>query len=615
MDVYRQASEIIGIVREGNGTAKALCLRKDMQKKKQTYAVVCETLRHYELLEDVLEVAEFFKYYPNANRNFAMCMAYDVVLGKGVNTHNDTTARAVTQSASYLREAYWQVHKHHIIPARTHEKWGDEGAAAAAEAAAGSGGGGGDAALVPSSALRAPRYARVNTLKISVDELVTRLRRSAEARKRARDADSDDDDDGGARATAPRGCALQQQESGKRATRRASSRPHGPLPDFTVDPVVPHLLVFPPGTDLHAHPAVRSGQLILQDRASCLPAAVLLDAVPVEVDLGDGVTSSTSGSSKSKSKPGKATSATPATAAAGEAGQGHSDACATTRKPLEYVVDACAAPGNKTTQLAAIGAPHVKIMATERDERRAELLSKRVASLGAADYVNVVNMDFFQLSSDDRAATEAILLDPSCSASGVVTRVDVALQHHQQHQKHQKHAQQKEEEEQPALRGKGVAGPSKRNGGRHVAEAGDEYEDDTAPAPTQEGEDGVASGAINADTQGNNFAMKEDRVERLARLQRKLLAHSLLSFDNCRTVVYSTCSVHEAENENVVREVLDDERVQSRGWRLSNIMPTTWATRGMEKAGEAHPLRYTIRCDPAVDATNGFYVARFDRAR
>jgi 25S rRNA (cytosine2278-C5)-methyltransferase len=102
-------------------------------------------------------------------------------------------------------------------------------------------------------------------------------------------------------------------------------------------------------------------------------------------------------------------------------------------------------------------------------------------------------------------------------------------------------------------------------------------------------------------------------VEKLARLQRKLLAHSLLSFDNCRTVVYSTCSVHEEEDEEVVRQVLDDERVRARGWQLSNIMPKLWKTRGIEKKDDTHPLRFTIRCDPGTDATNGFYVARFDR--
>ena len=47
-----------------------------------------------------------------------------------------------------------------------------------------------------------------------------------------------------------------------------------------------------------------------------------------------------------------------------------------------------------------------------------------MTSLGAGDYVNAVNNDFFDLSSDLRDAAEAILLDPSCSASGVISRVD-----------------------------------------------------------------------------------------------------------------------------------------------------------------------------------------------
>ena len=45
MDVYRQAADVVQKVREGNGTCKALCLEKQMQKKRQTYAVACETLR------------------------------------------------------------------------------------------------------------------------------------------------------------------------------------------------------------------------------------------------------------------------------------------------------------------------------------------------------------------------------------------------------------------------------------------------------------------------------------------------------------------------------------------------------------------------------------------
>ena len=41
------------------------------------------------------------------------------------------------------------------------------------------------------------------------------------------------------------------------------------------DPLLPSLLVLPPGTNLHGHPLVERGELILQDRASCLPAWAL----------------------------------------------------------------------------------------------------------------------------------------------------------------------------------------------------------------------------------------------------------------------------------------------------------------------------------------------------
>ncbi|RHW68274.1 NOL1/NOP2/sun family [Trypanosoma brucei equiperdum] len=553
MDVYRQASEIVRAVREGTGTAKALCLRKEMQKKRQTYAVVCETLRHYDLLQDVLEQAEFFQYYPRANRDFAICMAYDAVLGKGVNTNRDTTAQAIQKSVSYLQEAYERVKKHHVIPPRAGELLTDEEAGPCARTGDHNNDGGrvkhngvdggslgkhfvsdGEGAGDNTQGLGCliPRYARVNTLKIDVDSLVERLRRASAKRERNNTEN----------------CKGNDHSRRDHRHRAAGIRV---LPPFTLDPVVPSLLVFPPGTDLHAHPAVRSGQLVLQDRASCLPVCVLLNAVEVITSF------SASGEGEGDSKP---------------------------AEPLEYVVDACAAPGNKTTQLAALGAPHVKIMAIERDDKRAELLRHRVQSLGAADYTNVVNMDFLKMAQDDREVTEGILLDPSCSASGVLTRVDVALLRKQC----------------VAVDGSGIY-------------TNDVVRQETAEEGVSETAVGGEVGTITAEAQGVGFASNMERVMGLARLQRKLLAHSLLSFDNCRTVVYSTCSVHEAENEEVVRQVLQDERVQARGWALSNIMPTTWRTRGWRNDSDTFPLEYTIRCDPEVDATNGFFVARFDR--
>ncbi|CCW68654.1 unnamed protein product [Phytomonas sp. Hart1] len=551
MDVYRQAVEIISIVRNGNGTAKALCLCKEIQKKRQTYAVVCETLRHYELLEDVLAVSEFFKYYPNANRELALCMAYDTVLGKGVNTKRDSTATAIQSSASYLREAYWQVHKHHHIPPRAGTIPDEEDEGKDANRRPGShklGTGEAGRAQTHSApgtsqgVMRVPRYARINTLKIEAETLITRLRHSMSSGmgeeggivgvKRSREAED----------------AVAESQPARR--RRAGAPRRLVLPDFAVDPIIPSLLVFPPGTDLHAHPAVRSGQLVLQDRASCLPACVLLDAVPVVRPF-----------EKTLGKPAEEEKA-----------------------PLEYVIDACAAPGNKTSHLAALGAPNIKIMAVECDERRATVLQRRMQTLSAVDYVNVVNMDFLNLSSDDREATEGILLDPSCSASGVTTRVDVALMHHRRHHPRE----ERTKDDTPRLEGDAS----------HNSLTNGPYE---------------SAGTINPEEQSNTFSSDSERVRKLASLQRKLLAHSLLSFNHCRTVVYSTCSVHEEENEGVVRQILSDSRVQERGWQLSNIMPNTWKTRGIRRPDDSFPIDFTIRCNPVVDATNGFFVARFDR--
>jgi putative methyltransferase len=75
------------------------------------------------------------------------------------------------------------------------------------------------------------------------------------------------------------------------------------------DPHVSDLLVFKPGTDLHDHPMVRDGEIVLQGKASCLPAAALEPRVGWEV------------------------------------------------------IDCCAAPGNKTTHLAALVGKSGKVRA------------------------------------------------------------------------------------------------------------------------------------------------------------------------------------------------------------------------------------------------------------
>ncbi|EAQ91050.1 hypothetical protein CHGG_02985 [Chaetomium globosum CBS 148.51] len=142
-----------------------------------------------------------------------------------------------------------------------------------------------------------------------------------------------------------------------------------------LDSHVPNLIAAPPGIDFTKTPAYQSGAIILQDKASCFPA-YLLDPRPEDGDI----------------------------------------------------VDACSAPGNKTTHLAAIlhergglAAGQQRILAFEKDKNRAKTLAKMVRAAGS-DKVTVIHpgADFLKTDPDapEFRAVGALLLDPSCSGSG-----------------------------------------------------------------------------------------------------------------------------------------------------------------------------------------------------
>jgi 25S rRNA (cytosine2278-C5)-methyltransferase len=136
------------------------------------------------------------------------------------------------------------------------------------------------------------------------------------------------------------------------------------------DEHVPNVYKFPPNTDLHDHILVRDGCLILQDKSSCFPAYVLTDTL----DVRDGT-----------------------------------------------VIDACAAPGNKTSHLASILSGRLgdgEIVAFDKDPKRLELLTRRMKEAGASSVVRTKLQDFLQteLNNDN---VRAVLLDPSCSGSGM----------------------------------------------------------------------------------------------------------------------------------------------------------------------------------------------------
>ncbi|XP_057432245.1 25S rRNA (cytosine-C(5))-methyltransferase NSUN5 [Lotus japonicus] len=248
------------------------------------------------------------------------------------------------------------------------------------------------------------------------------------------------------------------------------------------DDLLPDLLILPPGTDLHDHPLVKNGSVFLQGKASSMVAPAL------------------------------------------------------SPEPGWEVLDACAAPGNKTVHLAALMKRKGRIIACELHKERIMRLKDTIKLSGASN-IQVLNEDFLKINPTDPpySKVKAILLDPSCSGSGTASsRLDHLL-------------------------------PSK--------------------------------------AAGQDVDM--ERLNKLAAFQRKALQHALL-FPAVERIVYSTCSINQIENEDVITSVLPI--AESNGFELVKPFPE-WQCRGLPVFEGSEHL---IRTDPAKHG-EGFFIALFSR--
>ncbi|XP_078082143.1 28S rRNA (cytosine-C(5))-methyltransferase [Mustelus asterias] len=291
-----------------------------------------------------------------------------------------------------------------------------------------------------------PRYVRVNLLKNNVGDVIDYFKRE--------------------------GYTYLGQATGVAELRRLGRK------QFTGDLHLPELLVFHPKTDLHEHFLYTAGHIILQDKASCLPAYLL---------------NPPAGS---------------------------------------HVIDACAAPGNKSSHLAAILCNKGKLFAFDLDTKRLSTMGTLLLRAGVTCH-ELANQDFLLVDPTNPKYQDVkyILLDPSCSGSGIVNRLN-------------------------------------------------QLTDDEASSSTE-------------------------RLQALANFQCKALNHAL-SFPSVERVIYSTCSIHREENEDVVEEILQQHGNRV---RLVNLMPS-WPYRGLATFLEGP---WCIRAAPKDTLTNGFFVAMFEK--
>lgn len=112
---------------------------------------------------------------------------------------------------------------------------------------------------------------------------------------------------------------------------------------------------------------------------------------------------------------------------------------------------------------------------------------------------------------------------------------------------------------------------------------------------------------ITANDPSNKYAHDQkldSRLNSLMNFQAMLLNH-VLTFPNVKKVVYSTCSVHEQENESVIRDVLS----KNQAFGLQRVFPTI-PSRGLNKEGvDDYDMSCCLRLNPSKDLTNGFFVA------
>jgi len=90
-------------------------------------------------------------------------------------------------------------------------------------------------------------------------------------------------------------------------------------------------------------------------------------------------------------------------------------------QPDWRILDLCAAPGTKTTQLAELTSDSAKITATDIDGSRLKMVEENTSRLGIKS-VSIITYEQFEHKAVEIGPFDAILLDVPCSNTGVLAK-------------------------------------------------------------------------------------------------------------------------------------------------------------------------------------------------
>lgn len=309
MALYAKAAEILEKAGRKRGALKTLVYDSKFANIKQLFALVCESQRFSSILEEIIESTNLLK-QTKLKLPLAKVLVYDLLMGQGLKCGGSWKAammkhRARLQSVLARMKVRQKVSKNQDLLPKSMKRLG---------------------------AAQLPRYVRVNTVKATVEDVVDYFKRDGLSY----------------RGHASRMAELTLKEK-----------------EFLRDMHLPELLVFSPKSDFHEHFLYKAGHIILQDKASCLPAYLL------------------------------------------------------NPPPGSHVIDACAAPGNKSSHLAAIMKNKGKLFAFDLDAKRLSTMSTLLLRAGITCQ-QLAHQDFLKVDPENPQYkdVEYMLLDPSCSGSG-----------------------------------------------------------------------------------------------------------------------------------------------------------------------------------------------------
>ena len=542
MEEHLLAAQVLDGVWSGHAGPKELCLgaRGPLQEhdhlKPRVYALVCQTLKYHEAIVDILKIARF---KPNATlfRSLLHVLVYDLLFGNGLPSSKARQRHSKGAAALKTIMNSRQKFSNALLALKESRKVVE------------------DEDLIPERMRPAPvpRYARVNTLRTDVDTVVRHLCDEMHFTQLPDPKPGD----------LYRDCILEPATTAGHSSTASSSSTKARERVFCRDRDLEAVLVFHPRAPLAQCPLVLSGDLILQDKSSCLPPVLLLG--DVQGGLRAGVLMQQSGREKVKlsrqqrkrlkmrekrrlARIGGSKREASEDGGGGEegiacpplkreklaSGESLATTTATATAPLSsdaVVVDACAAPGNKTTYLASLLENATPVVAFDRDPKRMKLLQETLERCGAT-CVETRLQSFLDADPQSDALLKRathILCDPSCSGSGMAQRL--------------------------------------------------EWESEAPESLSQ-------------------------RLKSLSEFQEQVCCHAL-SFPSVQRMTYSTCSVHSEENEEVVLRVLK----ACPKFEVVPLLPS-WPHRGLSSFS-CGP--HCLRASPETTETSGFFVACFQR--